>query len=103
MFIVAFAGLILDMRRKRNSGAGYTLFPPKEVALTNLTNYARNEGIRVDDFGQPKIWVKNQKCKDNTGCIIVEYQTLPNVFPRHCLLLYIHPKKGVVDEKRLIE
>ncbi len=77
-----------------------------EVGLVELQRFAQKYSISVSDFEQPTIWVQlsSEARKDPRGpCVTVCYQTRKDVNPRHILLLYLSPRRGIIDEESLVE
>jgi hypothetical protein len=77
-----------------------------EVGLVELQRFAQKYSISVSDFEQPTIWVQlsSEARKDPRGpCVTVCYQTRKDVNPRHILLLYLTPQRGIIDEESLVE
>ena len=77
-----------------------------EVGLSELQRYATAHSLNLNDFEQPTIWVQltSEARKDPRGqCVTVCYKTRSNINPRHVLLLYLTPRRGVIDEESLVE
>ncbi len=77
-----------------------------EVGLAELQRFAKTHSLRVSDFEQPTIWVQltSEARKDPRGpCVTVCYKTRSDINPRHILLLYLTPQRGIIDEESLVE
>lgn len=77
-----------------------------EVGLAELQRFAKSHSLRVSDFEQPTIWVQltSEARKDPRGpCVTVCYKTRSDINPRHILLLYLTPRRGIIDEESLVE
>lgn len=77
-----------------------------EVGLAELQRFAKSHFLSISDFEQPTIWVQltSEARKDPRGpCVTVCYKTRSDVNPRHILLLYLTPRRGIIDEESLVE
>lgn len=77
-----------------------------EVGFAELQRFAKTHSLSVSDFEQPTIWVQltSEARKDPRGpCVTVCYKTRSDINPRHILLLYLTPRRGIIDEESLVE
>ena len=77
-----------------------------EVGLAELQKFAIKYDLKISDFEQPTIWVQKSAVakKDPRGpCVTICYKTKQDVNPRHILLLYLTPRRGIIDEESMVE
>ncbi len=105
--LTAFAGLVwgsCSLIRYCDNGTGEEV--SDEVGLHELKEYVLQHHMKIDDFQQPTVWAqlsKEARSDPRGECVTLCYITKEHINPRHIFLVYISPRRGIIDRESLIE